>query len=124
MIAIVAIKNHFILRVGEHDVAPRLTEIAHAVIVHRVAHQRLSVLGIHLRAVIERGIVGTGVVPAIVGNNRVAVAHDVGFIDDGGNVGGSVVTKHVGVHLVLVVYQMNIGCELGLLCVEFITAIL
>ena len=124
VVAIVACQDHLVHIVGDDDVAPRLAIVARPVVVHRVAHQRLAVAGVDLCPVIQRGVVLAGVVPPVAGVDGVAVVHNHRLVDDGGYVRLRVVAQQLRVHLILVVDQVHIGRELGLLGVHLIAPIL
>ena len=124
VIAVVAVEDDLVAGVGNHDIATGLTIVVLAVVIDRVAQQGLAILGCNHGALIERSIIGTGVVPAIGGIDGIAVAHDEGLARDVGDVVLGIVVQQVGKHLVAVVHQMNVARELGLLGIQLIAAIL
>ena len=124
VIAVVAVQNDLVAGIGDDHIASCLAVIAVAVIINRVAQQRLAILSGNERALIQGGIVGTGVVPAVGRVDRVAVAHDERLAGDVGKVGLGVVVEQFGKHLVAVVDQVNVAREFRLLGIQLIAAIL
>ena len=124
VIAVVAVQNHLVAGIGDDDIAACLAKVALAVIINRVAQQGLAVLGGDERALIQGGIVGAGVVPAVGRVDGVAVAHDERLAGDVGKVRLRVVVEQIGKHLVAVVDQVHVTRELGLLGVKLVATVL
>ena len=124
MVTVVSVQDDLVARVGDDDIATRFAKIALAIIIDGVAQQRLAVLGGDERALIQRGIVGAGVIPAIGRIDGVAVAHDVRLAGDVCDMALGVVVEQVGKHLVAVVDEMHVTREFSLLGIELIAAVL